>query len=187
VVAHVVGITADLNALRLGEGHTSAESWTDEQVHSRRGRPMDDLGSEWEHEAGQFEEGLRLLGYEIGSHYVGDLLHHAQDIRSALGTARISDDEALVAGLDFYLDAFHEALTQAGAGSVVVRFVDESWTLGAGPVAASLSATRFETFRALGGRRSVAQIRSLGWTGDVDSVLGSTSAYPPPLSDLVDP
>jgi hypothetical protein len=34
------------------------------------------------------------MGYEVGSHFVGDLLHHASDIHEALGMARI-DREGL--------------------------------------------------------------------------------------------
>jgi hypothetical protein len=60
-----------------------------------------------------FEEGLRLLGYEIGSHYVGDLLQHMADVRHALGLGMIADDEALAVGLDFYLIVFDRELTSS--------------------------------------------------------------------------
>ena len=104
---------------------------------------------------------MRLLGYEIGSHYVGDLLQHASDIRHAVGEPSIDDDQALVIGLDFYLDSFHEALTEADVGSVAIQVPDETWVLGSGPLIASLAANRFELFRCLGGRRSEGQIRGL--------------------------
>ncbi len=38
----------------------------------------------WDREAPTFERGLRELGYEIGSHYVADLLIHLVDVRAAL-------------------------------------------------------------------------------------------------------
>jgi uncharacterized protein (TIGR03083 family) len=186
VVAHVVGIAADLNALRFG-ADDDPDAWTAAQVHSRRGRSLVDLGGEWEREAVRFEEGLRLLGYETGSHFVGDLLQHAQDVRSALGLVRLDDDEGLAVGLDHYLDTLHQTLTTAGTGSLAVDVGEEQWTLGAGPQVASVAASRFELFRALGGRRSITQMRSMAWTGSSESILPFVSPYPLPSADIVDP
>jgi uncharacterized protein (TIGR03083 family) len=185
VVAHVVGITADLNALRFGTDDPDA--WTAAQVRSRQGRSVADLGAEWEREAVRFEEGLRLLGYETGSHFVGDLLQHAQDVRSALGRARLDDDEGLAVGLDHYADTLHQTLTTAGIGSLVVEVGDERWTLGTGAQVASVAASRFELFRALGGRRSITQVRSMAWSGTPESVLPLVSPYPLPGAALIDP
>ena len=181
VVAHLVGITADLNALRFDD--PDPDAWTDRQVRERRGATVADLEREWEAEADRFEEGLRLLGYELGSHYVGDLLQHTQDVRSALDREPIADDEALAVALDFYVDHFSQALVAAGAGAVEVRTGDESWTAGAGTVVATVEAARLELFRAFGGRRSESGLRTLSWTGDVDRVLPYVSAYPMPSSD----
>jgi len=178
VVAHLVGITADLNALRFDV--PDADAWTDRQVAERRGTTVADLEREWEAEADRFEEGLRLLGYELGSHYVGDLLQHTQDVRSALGREPIADDEALAVALDFYVDHFSQALVASGVGSVEVRTGDESWIAGAGAMVATVEAGRLELFRAFGGRRSEAGVRALAWTGDVDRVLPHVSAYPMP-------
>jgi uncharacterized protein (TIGR03083 family) len=186
VVAHVVGIAADLNALRFG-GDDDPDAWTAAQVSTRRGRSVAELDDEWEREAVRFEEGLRLLGYETGSHFVGDLLQHSQDVRAALGRDRLDDDEALAVGLDHYLDTFHTTLTTAAAGSVVVSVEGETWTLGAGPEVASLATSRFELFRTLGGRRSAAQVAALAWSGSPEAVLPFVSPYPLPISDLVDP
>jgi len=184
VVSHLVGIAADLNASRFGSG--DADAWTAEQVRTRRDNSIDQLASEWEKEAQKFEQGLRLLGYEIGSHYVGDLLQHTADINQALGRGRLEDDDALVVALDFYLDWFHRTLKSAAVGSVAVRVADEEWVLGSGPVLATLTASRFEVFRCLGGRRSERQIRDLDWSGDLDAVLASVSPYPLPATEIID-
>jgi uncharacterized protein (TIGR03083 family) len=176
VVAHLTGITADLNALRFDVA--TPEDWTARQVAERRGSSLADLEDEWEREAPRFEEGLEQLGYELGSHYVGDLLQHSQDVREALGRDRIDDDLALAVALDFYVDHFSQALTAAGLGSVVVRVGDEGWTAGSGAVVATVDADRFGLLRAFGGRRRDAEVRALRWTGDVDRVLPFVSAYP---------
>ena len=184
VVSHLVGIAADLNALRFGSG--DADDWTAEQVRARRDRSIDELADEWEREAPTFQEGLVLLGYEIGSHYMGDLLQHMADVNHALGRHRLADDEALVVALDFYLDTFHEALLAAEVGSVTVRILGDEWLLGAGPVVASLAADRFDTFRCLGGRRSERQIRAMTWDGDPDRVVALMSPYPLSPIDIVE-
>ena len=56
VLAHVVGITADLNAQQFGDG--DGDAWTLRQVASRRECSVDDLVVEWDREAPVFEAGL---------------------------------------------------------------------------------------------------------------------------------
>lgn len=184
VVAHLVAITADLNAQRFGPG--DPEVWTAEQVGSRRHRSIESLIEEWDAEAPTFEDGLRLFGYELGSHFIGDLVQHSQDIRSALELGRIADEETLVVALDFYLDCFHRAVLEADAGALLVHVGDVEWHLGTGPVTATLSTTAFELLRSIGGRRSAAQIRSLSWTGEVERLLPLVSAYGLAADDLSD-
>jgi hypothetical protein len=125
-----------------------------------------------------------MFGYELGSHYVGDLLQHVADVRHALGARRMADDLGLVVALDFYLMSFDETLCDAGAGSVELAVGEESWTLGTGARVASLRVDRFELFRALGGRRTAAQIRALPWRGGADAVAPLVSRYPVPAAPL---
>jgi uncharacterized protein (TIGR03083 family) len=180
VLAHLVGIAADLNARRFGDG--DSDEWTAAQVRSRCGRSVDELAAEWDVEAPLFEDGLRSLGYEIGSHFVGDLLQHVLDVHDAMGRQWPVDDEALTVALDFYLDVFHCALTAAGVGSVAVRADEFECTVGSGPIVASLTTSRVTLLRCLGGRSNDGEMRGLQWTGDVERVLGFVSAYPPAAS-----
>ena len=184
VVAHLVGITSDLNAGQFGSG--DADTWTAAQVHTRRERWIDELATEWDEEASKFEQGLRLLGYEIGSHYVGDLLQHTSDIRHAVGEPSIDDDQALVIGLDFYLDSFHEALTAADVGSVAIQVPDETWVLGSGPLIASLAANRFSSFDVSAADAAKGRFRALAWSGTVEDVLTVISLYTLPPSDIME-
>jgi hypothetical protein len=55
---------------------------------------------------------------------------------------------------------------------------------GAGPPAATLAGAPFELFRALSGRRSAGQVRSLAWDGDPAPYLDVLSPYPLPPSPL---
>jgi len=182
VLAHVVGITADLNAQRFGNG--DGDAWTDAQVSQRRGRSIDDLAAEWDREAALFEEGLRLFGYQLGAHYLGDLLQHACDVEAALGRSPARDDLAVMVGLDFYLASLDDALRVADTGALSVRAGEESWTLGSGDVVAAVSASAYELFRALGGRRTGDEIAALGWSGDRDLFAGLLSRYPVPQHSL---
>jgi uncharacterized protein (TIGR03083 family) len=182
VLAHLGGITADLNALDFGTGDPDA--WTAAQVSARRDTSIADVAREWDREAPQFEDGLRLLGYEIGSHYVGDLLQHVGDVRHALGLPPVPDDEPLAVALDFYLISFDETLRSEDLGAVEVSVGPEGWTLGAGPRVASVTADRYELFRCLGGRRTEAQIRAMSWNGDVDAIVPHVSRYPLPVEPI---
>jgi uncharacterized protein (TIGR03083 family) len=184
VLAHVVGITADLNHGNFGQ--TTPDEWTAAQVETRRGRSVGELGAEWDSEAPTFVEGLRLLGYSFGAHYVGDLLHHVADVRHALGLPPPPDDDTLLVATDFYLESFDEDLRSTAPGAVVVTAGAERHEVGRGEIVAELDAPRFEAFRALGGRRSERQIRDLDWRGDLDRVLPIVSRYPLPEHDIVE-
>ena len=175
VLAHVVGITVDLRLGRYGPG--DQEAWTAQQVSERRHRSVAELAAEWDAEAPTFEEGLALFGYEMGSHFLGDLLHHVADVRHALGLPRLPHDLALDVALDFYLDSFHGSLVEAGIGSVVVMTRGERYELGEGPVVATLTVEPYELFRALGGRRTETQIHAFEWQGDVDRAAGLLPCY----------
>lgn len=185
VVAHLVGIPTDLNAGYYGDGGN--DEWTTQQVATRRDRTLEELAAEWDAEAPAFTAGLALFGYELGSHFVGDLLQHIADVHHAVGLPRRPDDDpVLVVALDFYLDAFHETLVAEALGSIDIVASGEPWHLGVGPTIATLTGGRFELFRALGGRRTLSQIRAMTWTGDVDAILPHVSRYGLPSTDLVE-
>ena len=186
VLAHVVAITADLNAQDFGKADADAEAWTARQVASRRGRTVGELGAEWDAEAPAFTAGLELFGYELSSHFVGDLVQHVADVHAALGLPQRSDDDlALVVALDFYLDALHEALVEAEVGASL-DIAGEEWRLGTGPPVATLRTGRFEALRAIGGRRSLHQLRAMAWTGDSEVLLPRISRYGLPTTDLLE-
>ncbi|MBI2169684.1 MAG: maleylpyruvate isomerase family mycothiol-dependent enzyme [Actinobacteria bacterium] len=182
-LAHVVGITTDLNR-QVFFHPDGPDAWTAEQVDVRRGRSVEELTAEWDAEAPQFEEGCRLLGYEIGSHYVGDLLLHLDDCRFGMGRPVSRDGLAVLVSLDFYLHSFHEGLVEAGVGSVEVADGSKTVVAGAGDVVASVRAEPYDLLRSFGGRRSARQIRTLLWDGDADAVLPHVSRYGVPEADL---
>src|SRR4051812_18950523 len=73
VLGHVTGITEDLNHANFdADDADDADAWTRHQVERHRDEPLDVPIAAWDAEAPTFERGLRELGYEIGSHFVGD-------------------------------------------------------------------------------------------------------------------
>lgn len=187
VVAHLVGLAADLNRGRFPGPGDDPDRWTEAQVAARRGRTIDELATEWDQEGPAFEDGLRLFGYETGCHFVGDLLQHRADIGLALGQPGLPDRPALDIGVDWYLEVAHQALTAAGSGGVELVVDGHPTPLGPPPVLARVVVTSFEAFRLLGARRSLAQISRLPWEGDPAPVLAPLLAYPAPTTDLHEP
>ena len=188
-LAHVVGIVADLNAQSFPA--LSPEEWTAAQVERRHDLPIEEVLGEWAAEAPRFEDGLRTFGYEMGAHFTADLLQHESDVRRALGRDPIADDDALRAGLDWYLDVAHRSLVEAGLGPVEVVADGDAVRLGAGgqeaPPVATVAGARYELFRALGARRTLDEIRELAWTGEasaVDAVAAQLPAYPAPATSV---
>ena len=177
VLAHVTGITYDLNRQDLAGD-------TDRQVARHRDDPVEVVIAEWDREAPAFEEGLRLFGYELGSHFVADLHAHLQDVRTTLGLARHDDLPTVLVALDFYLDDLDQALRADEGGSITITAGEEVHVVGSGPPAATLTAAPFEVLRALSGRRSLAQIEGLDWSGARDDLAPRVSRYPLPVADL---
>lgn len=178
VLAHVIGIAADLNAGRFGEDDPDA--WTAAQVDARRDRSLDELTTEWDVVAPTFERGLDLFGIEVGNHFVGDLAQHLVDVRVALGLEEQLPLDALRASLDFYLDDLDARMLARGVGIELV-LDGMRWQLGPPPPVARLRTTGLEALRVIGGRRSFEEARALDWSGDVERVIGLLDAYAEPI------
>jgi uncharacterized protein (TIGR03083 family) len=177
VLAHVVGIAADLNAERFGDG--DADAWTAAQVDERRCRSVKELSCEWDAEAPRFLYGFELFGDELGGHYVADLAQHVVDVQEALGRPVHLDAEVLEIGLGFYCDDLDVRLREHGVG-LMLELETGTWQLGVEPPKGTLRTGSAEAFRVMGGRRSVEVIRALAWDGDRDTLAPLLPAYPPP-------
>ena len=77
----------------------------------------------------------------------------------------------LAGALDHYTEYLHGRFVGAGWGSVSVEADGDTWTLGDGPVVATVSGPAYDVLRSVCARRSTTQIRALAWTGDVDGFL----------------
>jgi len=173
VLAHVVGLAADLNGQRFPSADdVSGTAWTAVQVRRGRGRALAEVLDEWEREAPTFEAGLHAFGYEFGSHFVADVHAHYQDVRGALGFAPDVDDLTVRVALDHYLGFIDQLLTGSGWGVLdVVAGAEASRLGGPGPHQARVRAEPFEVLRTVSARRSAHQIRALDWDGDLEALL----------------
>jgi hypothetical protein len=193
VLAHVVGLAADLNAQRFPEpDDVGGVAWAGNQVANRQSLIVGEVIEEWEREAETFENGLRAFGYEFGSHFAADLYVHYCDVRSAIGVTPDADELTVAVALDHYLGYVAAMLADANWGTLEIVAGPEIRRLGTEhPARAHLRAEPVELLRALSARRSERQIRALDWEGDVDGFLALvrtalSGGYSLPEADLVD-
>lgn len=187
VVAHLVGLAADVTTGRL-DGYAGA-AWTAQQVSERSGSTMAELFEEWESVLPTFLEINRDLAAsdlpEMINHVLGpvpttsfesafhvDLVHHEHDLLGAAGTPRQVPLPADVAAMRSQLA---NVRLRFGADRLSTLRIsptdtDRFWDVGTGDPVASLSAPVIEVLRAFGGRRTLEEIRSFGWSGESDGM-----------------
>ena len=133
VVAHLVGIVTDVNALNLdGAG---SEAVNQRQVDERKDNTIPELFAEWEKEGSQFEAGILQQTDEfwdtafppfgtVGTalrRLVEDIYIHAQDIKVALGEEP-SDGAGLIPTLEVVAAELPERAARLARGVGGVRF-----------------------------------------------------------------
>jgi uncharacterized protein (TIGR03083 family) len=189
VVAHCVGVCADVLAGNI-EG-VASDPWTAAQVEARRGRSIKELVDEWSEVAPPVEEMAPLFPGRVPTQWIVDITSHEHDIRYALGQPGAQDTEAVSMGTEFMIGGLATSVAAHGLPPLEVRADGKSWVvggegetdlgavlLGAEPPIggdrvpeATVEASEFDLFRALTGRRSVAQVRRFMWTGDAERYL----------------
>ena len=193
VLAHVTGLTTDLNAQHFpAPDDLGGVAWTQQQIADRVEQTAAEIIEEWNIEGPAFATGLTLFGYEFGSHFVADLFTHYQDVRGAIGLPPESNALWIAVSLDHYSTFIDEILTASGWGMLELVADDETRSFGPANAAhARLHTTPFEALRAFSARRSATQLRSLDWHGDVGGVLNALQAgfeggYALPTTDVHD-
>lgn len=178
LVCHVAGVADDVLGGRL-EG-AGSDPWTAAQVEARRDRPTADVLAEWNAQGEQLEGVLDSFG-PAGHQLVMDTVTHEHDLRGALGAPGERNSDAVVIGLDWLVTSFQGAAAASGRPGVRVVATDgaaTTWEPAGGDAAATVRGSSFELLRALSGRRTEDEVRSLSWEGDVDAVLPSFAFGP---------
>jgi uncharacterized protein (TIGR03083 family) len=175
VVSHMVGIVADIQDGRMdGVG---SDDWTRHQVVTRRAVPITDVVAEWERRAPAFEEQVAGWPPAVAAQVVADAAMHELDIRNALGDRGRRDTDGVAIAFDYYAHKLADRVVEAGLPALVVETEFGAITLGDGAPGATLRTSRFEALRAMGGRRSGAQIAAYDWDGDPVPYVALMSSY----------
>jgi uncharacterized protein (TIGR03083 family) len=164
VYAHQAGVVADALAGRL-DG-VATDPWTARQVEERAGKSLVAVLDEWEESVPPFEAFL-----ETGAappQVIIDQWSHEQDIRATLARPANRGDERA----KFCVEALAGMRGESWQHAPVEVIGDSGkWMFGPGEPKITLRASDYDLARALLGRRSLAQVRAMDWTGDPEPIL----------------
>ena len=185
VIAHLTGVCADVLAGRI-DG-IATEPWTDAQVTARRHVPLEDVLSEW-NEVAPAVEAMAVAFGRAGLQWVGDQALHEHDVRGALGRPGARDSETIGVGLEYMVPGFLEGVAALGLPTLEVRVGDRAWRSADGEPAVCLPLEPFDALRAVCGRRSTDQLRTLPWSSDPEPYLEAFTWGPfaPPATAVVE-
>lgn len=182
LVAHVVGITADLIAGNIDDA--GSDPWTAAQVEQRRGCTVADLLGEWETTWPAFAMALDGLDPFRCSQVVFDVTTHEHDLRGALGEPGERDSTAVDIGWAWATAVVGQMRDGFSAGALEIRTEQGDVVVGAGEVTGSVQAGRFDLWRAMTGRRSAEQVRYYTWQGE--PAISHLCLLPPRATPLVE-
>jgi uncharacterized protein (TIGR03083 family) len=183
LVAHLSGITADVNAGNLDGVATDA--WTARQVDARRDWSIEQLLEEWDTEAAKVEAVMASLPEVAVGQMTTDAATHEQDIRGGLERPGARDCDAVVIACDWGVQMLAGVADPADA-TLRIETEAGTTTVGAGTHQVGVRVDRFELFRTLTGRRSLDQILSFGWQGEPAPELLVLPIFTPRPTSLVE-
>jgi hypothetical protein len=169
LIAHNMALPAAIGRGDLPDGDLQA--WLDGLVDARRGQPVTELVAEW----ATLDE---VVGGVLSATPVllDDLATHEHDLRSAVGRpdhAALEADLVVPAALHTLLDG----LAAADVGSIVIEAPEGTWQSHDAEPGWTIRASAWEGFRAVGSRRTVDELRTLGGSGDVEAFIPVLDAH----------
>jgi uncharacterized protein (TIGR03083 family) len=180
LVSHLTGIATDtMSGVIEGAG---SEAYTSRQVEERKDKDIQAIVEEWR--ATKFEDILDGLHPAITGGIIGDLFTHEQDFRGALGRPGGRDSKAFEISLDSHIRFLGRRIKEAGLPALEVKAGDLTSVAGKGDPAGSVSGEPFELLRAITGRRTLDEIRSLDWSTDPEPYLKVFTMYGLPDASL---
>ena len=199
VAAHLAGVCDDFVHGRMADVAATGSllvavsslervnDWTDAQVARRAEWSIDQVLDDWAEQAVQVEATMNALHPAIGQMVV-DAVTHEHDIRGGLGMRGGRNSPAMVIAVDWLLYPLSKRLKNDGLGTLRIQHEGGVAELGAGAPVTRLGTTRFEFVRAVTGRRSMAQMRAMGWDGPLDPrvLILASDLFSPRPTDLVE-
>jgi uncharacterized protein (TIGR03083 family) len=183
VVAHLSGVTADINAGNLDGVATDA--WTARQVGARRDWSIDRLLEEWDTEATKVEAVMATLPEVAMGQMTMDAATHEQDIRGGLDRPGFRDCDAVTIGFDWGVALLCSMADQADT-TLLIETDAGTAMAGSGTRQLAVRAERYELFRAMTGRRSADQMRAFDWDGEPAPELLVFAIFEPRATPLVE-
>jgi len=182
VVAHLAGGLRDF-ADRRFDGFETGE-WGERQVRDRRDNSLADAFAEWD---ANRELAAPLFDTPLGAVLIAEVVQHEHDLRGALDAPGDRDGVAVRAALTKPLQQLDQRMRENGVPALRIALEHGDRVLGHGEPAGTLRTTSFELMRAIGGRRSVDQIKALDWGGDPDTWIAALALFgrhrPEPLCE----
>ena len=178
VVAHVCGLTVDVNAgVREGLG---TDERTSKQVADRAGHAVADVCDEW---VSNCEALAAVIAAEpvMGLRLSADLVVHLHDMQHGLGAAIDRSSAGSISGGNTYATRTPDRLVEMADVALTIELTDgQSYrpsvdTAGSRPL--TLRTTSYDFLRSVTGRRSRAEVASLGWSDDPGNLLDTFSPY----------
>jgi uncharacterized protein (TIGR03083 family) len=164
----------------FGESSAVAEvnEWTARQIRDRQDRSLEELLQEWKASGNELAAMMRgerpwpegLVPF-VDRVLLTDAAVHQQDIFGALGIERARESAPIKIGLSGYIATMGWRLAAASIPPLGFDLGDKMYTAGEGEPGATVSASRFELFRAMSGRRSPEQINAYAWNGDPEPYI----------------
>jgi uncharacterized protein (TIGR03083 family) len=190
VVRHLTGLAVDLTS-GVVEGYAS-DPWTARQVAERQEMTLAEVIAEWSEATDAAAEKLddpegagfpERVDSGAGSFSrdvlpamaISDILHHEFDLRNAYGDTAgrdIMDIHFATAG---HVRSIRSLFSANDLETIRIESTDSGmgWDIGYGAPVAVMRAPSFQIMRAIGGRRTKAEIRAMGWEGDPEPYLDS--------------
>lgn len=187
--AHLAGIACDLVNRNNPSG--DAQAWVDRQIAERSDRTLGSLLDEWDEYGPRFEA-IMVNHPRSFSGLVMDVVAHEHDLCGALGI--VGDRSSKGVRATMFIEAYQILDRDLPArGLAATRFIadGDEWIAGTGPVELTLDLSghenaTWELIRLLGSRRSMAQLRTYPWQGDLDRYVVGLAHMPLPTEDLVE-
>lgn len=124
-----------------------------------------ELLDRWDDVGEDLDRRLAAAGGRSGEVMVMDAYTHELDLRAALGVPPPAEHAAWAPSFEVLVRGFSGSVAGRGLPALRIRTPDGSqWTAGAGRPTATVTAPAHELYRALAGRRSLAQLAGLEWS-----------------------
>lgn len=141
--------------------------------------PAADLLDRWDAVGELLDPLLAGAGGRSGEIMVMDAYTHELDLCAALGVRPPAEHAALAASFDVLVRGLSASIGRRGLPALRLRTTDgEEWVAGDGDPVATVTAPAHDLYRALAGRRSLAQLTALDWSATPEPWLPAFSWGP---------